>query len=449
LALRLLIGAGGWRLGVSMNARKTLFAGSLMFLACSATPTFARVGNESAQEKLTFYHWWNSPAESKALGALVHLFREKYPDVLVFQNPVHAGRQIRETFSMMRRLDIQKEPPDAFQMNAGCAAQIFFEAGLLSPLDDLWAREKLERVIPSTIQEMNKFDGHYYSIPVNVHRTNVVWYNKQLLDKVKIRADSLTTWEAFFKAAQALKAEGVSNPIQMGETWTAAHVFECIMASLGITAYEDWINGKITAADDPRLTKAFLIFKDYLSLVNKDHGDVTWDTAVRRVMSGEGAFCLMGDWANGEFALAGMKYERDYGTFLVPGTKGMFGLDVDTFEQPRGLKQPINSERWLTLVSSREGQDTFNPLKGSISARVDADVTRYDAYQRSAIADLKSAEHMYPNSAAAIPEGFNQHLNEILFAFMGDQDVDKAATAAAAAATQLKLVRHSRTWLLK
>ena len=34
---------------------------------------------------------------------------------------------------------------------------------------------------------------------------------------------------------------------------------------------------------------------------------------------------MMGDWANGEFRLAKLKYGKDYGAMPVPGTKGLYG----------------------------------------------------------------------------------------------------------------------------
>src|SRR5262249_2581878 len=157
------------------------------------------------------------------------------------------------------------------------------------------------------------------------------------LDKHQIKSSTLTTWDAFFKAADTLKAGGVRYPIQMGEAWTASHVFQCIMASLGLSTYEDWINGRITNPEDPRLLSALNIYKRYLSDVNKDHVDLSWEKAVDRVSSGEGAFCIMGDWANGEFKVAGQKLDKDYDAIPVPGTKGLYGINVDAFQHPRAL----------------------------------------------------------------------------------------------------------------
>src|SRR6185295_4374645 len=115
---------------------------------------------------------------------------------------------------------------------------------------------------------------------------------------------------------------GVRNPVQIGERWTLTVAFASILTGLGIGAYEDWVNGKITAGDDARLTEAFGILRSYLSYANPNHANVAWNVAIKRVIQGETAFCLMGDWAKGEFQIAKLKYGRDYAAVPVPGTKG-------------------------------------------------------------------------------------------------------------------------------
>jgi glucose/mannose transport system substrate-binding protein len=44
----------------------------------------------------------------------------------------------------------------------------------------------------------------------------------------------------------------------------------------------------------------------------------------------------------------------------------------------------------LRVAASKEGQDAFNPYKGSIPARIDADPKVYDEYQLEAIEDFKN-----------------------------------------------------------
>lgn len=419
----------------------------VLFGSASRGATSEATPPPAASQKLTFYHWWTSPAEASALQALTTLFHQKYPNVTISALPAPPGAKVRALFSLIQRLSSEKQPPDAFQMNAGYGAQVFFDAGLLSPIDDLWAAEKLEAVIPAMIRDVNKFDGHYYSVPSNLHRMNVIWYNKVLLDKHNIDASTLTTWPALFKAAKTLKAAGIEAPIQVAIR-TPAYVFEAAMAEQGIGVYEDWINGKIVALDDPRQLKALTVVQGYMAYANADSATLVWDAAVARVISGQSAFCMMGDWANAEFRVAGKKYGKDYGTLVAPGTAGMFAVNVDSFQHPRGLADPTNSDHWLRLLISREGQDAFNPLKGSISARTDADISRYDPYQRTAIADLRSAKSIYPTLGMAVPEAFTSRLHEILAEFNADGNTQKALAAMADSATRLK-GKYSRTWSLK
>jgi len=397
----------------------------------SPTPTVSSPTSPPPEvNALTVYHWWTSGGEKAAIDALIKVYATKYPDAAIMQTPVTGGAG----FTMMgiiKTLVLAGDAPDAFQMHAGYEGKPYFDAGLLDPIDNLWKEEGLEAVIPEVVRHMCQFDGHYYSVPVNIHRVNVVWYNKSLLDKNGIDPTTLTTWDAFFAACDKLKAGGVQYPIQMGEAWTAAHAFEQIMASMGIDFYQDLINGKITSADDPKLSQALEIFKKYLGYVNPDHAALTWDDATKRIITGDGAFNIMGDWANGEFYVAKMTYGEDYGTFAVPGTKGMYGLCIDVFQHPKGVKHPTNSLGWLKVVASKEGQDAFNPIKGSIAARTDADISKYGPYQQAAITDFKGAQYMFPSvvHGSGAPESFKVKLSDIISGFTTDLDVNKAAQA--------------------
>jgi glucose/mannose transport system substrate-binding protein len=425
-----------------------LLASALVLgVLAAAAPSPAEEPPATAEEGLTIYHWWISPSESSAINALIGAFNKEYPAVTVLSATTPGGGGVK-IFPIVQRLMVAGQPPDAFQMNGGYPAQPFFDAGLLSRMDDVWASEKLEEVVPSFIQDVSKFDGHYYAVPVNVHRMNVVWYNKALLDKYKIDPNTLTTWDAFFKAAQTLRAGGIRNPIQVGQAWTLSIALESMMASLGMPAYEDWFNGKIRAADDARLLGAFGLLRKYLLYANEDHHDLEWDRAIQRVIKGESAFCLMGDWANGEFRFAGLKYGKDYGSFPAPGTKGLYGVNVDVFLRPRGSAEHSNSDRWLKVVVSRDGQDAFNLLKGSIPARNDVDVGRYDPYQRSAIADFKTAKAFYPSSGVGTPVAFKHRYDEIIAEFAARPDATKAA-ADLGKATIAAAPKFTRVWSLK
>jgi glucose/mannose transport system substrate-binding protein len=406
-----------------------IIASLFLIIAGGFTDNFSfvyQLGKDA--DSLVIYHWWTSPGETAALNSLVDVFTEKYPDVEVITPSVPGGGGYA-LLEVIKPLVNTRKAPDAFQMHAGYEAKPYFNAGLLAPVNNIWKSEGLEKVIPKVVQVMCQFDWDYYSVPVDIHRANVVWYNKKILDDADIDYDDLTTWNSFFNACDKLKITGIKYPIQMGADWTAAHVFETIMASEGIDFYEDWINGKIISEDDPRLLEAFETFKKYLSYVNPDNANLEWNNATARIISGEGAFNIMGDWANGEFKILGKVYDVDYGAFTVPETENMYGLVIDTFQHPKGIAHPLNSERWLKVVSSKEGQDAFNPLKGSISARVDIDVSKYDLYSKLAALDFASIKYMYPSvvHGSGAPELFKVKLKEIMSDFVKDLDVSKAA----------------------
>ncbi len=378
---------------------------------------------------LEIYHWWTSGGEKAAIDALVAVFQGKYPDVGVIQSPV-AGGAGYVMKAVMKAMVAAGEAPDAFQVHAGYEMKPYVDAGYLDPIDDLWSQQGWEEVFPPVVKDMVKWGGHYYAVPVNIHRANVLWYNKHMLDRYGIDPATLETWDGFFEACEKLRAAGISHPIAMGGIgkWEIAHALEQIFVSQGIEFYQDLINGKLTDPNDPRLVRALQIFHRYLDYVNPDYATLTWDQAVARVIRGEAAFTIMGDWANGEFLVAGKVFGVDYGAIPAPGTKGIYVLVVDCFERPRGAKHPENSIKWLIVVGSKEGQDAFNPIKGSIPARLDADIAKYGPYQQQAINDFRNARYMAPSivHGSGAPEKFASAFNDISSAFASNRDISAA-----------------------
>ena len=74
----------------------------------------------------------------------------------------------------------------------------------------------------------------------------------------------------------------------------------------------------------------------------------------------------------------------------VPGTAGNFQFLSDSFVLPVGAPHRDAAIAWLTVAGSQAGQDAFNPVKGSIPARSDGDVSLYGEYLQSAMDDWAS-----------------------------------------------------------
>jgi len=243
-------------------------------------------------------------------------------------------------------------------------------------------------VMPKTLIPLISKDGNIYSVPVNIHRANVLWYNPTVLKDNNVAVP--TTLDEWFAALETLKAAGVETPLALGEQWTTMHLFETVLlGTLGPEKYNGLWDGT-TAWDGAEVKTAIDNYTKLLTYTNADSTSLTWQDASQLVITGNAAFNVMGDWAEGYFKELGKTPETDFGWAPVPGTVGNFQFLSDSFTLAVDAPDRDNTIAWLTLCGSKEGQDAFNPVKGSIPARSDGDKSLYDVYLQSAMADWKS-----------------------------------------------------------
>ena len=85
----------------------------------------------------------------------------------------------------------------------------------------------------------------------------------------------------------------------------------------------------------------------------------------------------------------------------------------DSFGLPKNVKNREAAINFLKMVGSKEGQDAFNPPKGSIPARTDADMSKYTEYHKWAMEEWKK-DKIVPSivHGAAAPAGLHDRLHE-------------------------------------
>jgi glucose/mannose transport system substrate-binding protein len=78
----------------------------------------------------------------------------------------------------------------------------------------------------------------------------------------------------------------------------------------------------------------------------------------------------------------------------------------------------------LKVVGSKDGQEAFNPLKGSVCARTDCDASLFDEYLQSAAEDWQSDE-IVPSLAhgAAASPAWAGDINDAVTLFITDPNV--------------------------
>ena len=154
------------------------------------------------------------------------------------------------------------------------------------------------------------------------------------------------------------------------------------------------------------------------------------------VVNGQAAFNIMGDWASGYMSTT-LKLEpgTGYGWAASPGTEGVFIMLSDSFGLPVGCRHRDNAIAWLRMLGSLEGQDTFNPLKGSISARVDSDLSKYNVYLQSAANDWRTNKIVGSLAHGVVAnERFMNDFATVMDIFLASKNAEAAANAAEAVA---------------
>jgi glucose/mannose transport system substrate-binding protein len=132
-----------------------------------------------------------------------------------------------------------------------------------------------------------------------------------------------------------------------------------------------------------------------------------------------------------------LKDKEDFGWVSHPGTQGSFMLVADGFVLAKGAPNRDNTVAWLRMLGSKEAQEMFNPLKGSIPARTDVDRSRFGAYHNWSM-DSFARDTLVPSvvQGSAAPALFQQALNDAVTSFVVNQDVDAFAASLVRAAQE-------------
>ncbi|SDK02988.1 glucose/mannose transport system substrate-binding protein [Sediminibacillus albus] len=395
-------------------------------------------GSDGDGGTVEIFSWWTGAGEEDGLLALIDLFEQKHPDITVDNAAVAGGAGTNAKAVLATRMQ-GDDPPSTFQVHGGAELnEGWVAADKMEPLNDFYEEQGWMDKFPQDLIDLVSKDGNIYSVPVNVHRGNVVFYNKQVFEENGVEVP--TSYDEFIEVADTLQDAGVT-PLALGdkEAWTATQIFENILlGELGAEDYRNLWNGDI-AFDDERVVAAAEKFKTVLGYVNEDHASRNWQDAAQLVGDGEAAMINMGDWAKGYFSNdLNLETNVDFGYFAYPETDGDFMVITDTFGLPKGVENPEDVKEFLSVLGSQEGQDAFNPLKGSIPARVDADTSKYDEYGQDAMEDFNNS-NLTPSLAhgSAAAEGFVTKANQAVNIFVTQLDVENFINTLKNAANEL------------
>lgn len=387
----------------------------------------------NAKGRFEFFSWWTAGGEADGKNDILGLYKQLYPGVEVVDAAVAGGGGDQAKAVLKTRMQ-NNDPPDTFQVHGGPELiEGYVEAQRMDPITTIYTDMNMKSAYPQQLLDLVSSNNEIYSVPANIHRGNVLFYNQKVFKDNNITPP--TTWDEFYTAADTLKAKNIA-PLAVGgkDSWAVTMLFEdALLANGGADKFKGLMSGSDQWTDPAVLSALGALQKIWSSnYVNSDFAAVTWDEAAGKVLKGEAAMTIMGDWAKGYFqANAKDTWATDIGWVPSPGNKGIFKVITDSFGLPKGAKNADNTRNFLKLMGSKAGQVTFNLRKGSIPARTDVDTSQFDVYMKSAAADFASATSLVGSAphGSATNDAFASALNEAVNTFISG--TNDPATAAA------------------
>ncbi|MCU0801676.1 MAG: ABC transporter substrate-binding protein [Rhodobacteraceae bacterium] len=334
--------------------------------ASVALPTFA------FGEELEVTHWWTSGGEAAAVAEMAKAFDasgDKWVDGAI------AGGGGTARPIMISRIT-GGDPMGATQFNHGQQALELVEAGLMLDLTDVAEANNWKEIVnPPSLLEACTVDGRIYCAPVNIHSPEWLWLSNKVYEDLGIPVP--TTWTEFVATADQVRAAG-KVPLALGDQpWQSNLAFGAL--TIGVGGLDLWktvnIDKDMAAAAGPEMAAVFQAAADARALaVGSNVQD--WNQATNLVITDAAAGQIMGDWAQGEFQVAGEVAGTDYTCLPGLGMNEYISTGGDAFYFPK-LDDPAKEEaqkRLAALLVSPELQVAFNLKKGSLPIRGDIDL---------------------------------------------------------------------------
>lgn len=388
----------------------------------------ALVGAASSAQAtdLEVMHWWTSGGEAAAVAEFAKAFDASgnhWVDAAIV-----GGEQARAV--MVSRIT-GGDPMGAFQFNHGRQAEELIEAGLLRDITDIAEAEGWLNVVnPSNLLDGCTVDGRIYCAPVNIHSWQWLWLSHKAYEDAGVPVP--TNWEEFVAAAPALEAAG-KVPMAMGQQgWQQSGAFNVLFASLipqdvFLKVYGD---KDAEVAAGPEVAKVFAAAAAARDMSAKSTVQ-NWNDATNLVITGEAGGQIMGDWAQGEFAVAGQAAGTDYECLPGLGDTEVLGTGGDAFYFPV-LSDPdqIAAQTELAkLLLTPDVQVNFNLKKGSLPVRGDVDLEAANDCMRKGLGLLADGKLLPDTNQLLTPDTANQ-MNTLFTEFFADRSMTAEAAQA-------------------
>lgn len=377
--------------GTGVSRRSVIAAAGLALLMAS-TPGWA----QDLSGELVILQWQGG-TDAEMWQKLEADFTAKNPGVTVRELVVTGQGDMR---GPMRTALLGGEKVDIIINTWPAFRAELADAGILRPIDDLWASAGLDSVLDQSWRDLGSTAGVTYGVNYTYGDRSAIWYKKAHLEKAGIEPPK--TWEEFLASIDKLKAAGFAAPIAMpAKYWAHGEWFETLLIRTGgLEAAAKLAAHEIPWTDD--IVKTTL--KKYAELLNAGccgtpeqmfAGD--WDYAADQIFTADQSnYLLIGMWMNSR-ARNDYKLEEgvDYSIFQFP-SMGL-GFDDTSMVDSKEVSgttngaNPAAADAFLTYMVSKDAADILASY-GYASPSKNADTSLLGPVQQVATAAVAQSK---------------------------------------------------------
>lgn len=380
------------------------------FAAAVALPFAAPAGATD----LEVTHWWTSGGEAAAVAEFAKAFDatgNKWIDGAI----AGGGNTARPI--MVSRIT-GGDPMAAFQFNTGRQAEELIAAGLLRDMTDIATKEKWREVIrPASLLDGCTVDGKVYCVVVNIHSWQWLWLSNKAFADAGVPVPK--NWDEFVAAAPALEKAGKIPLAIGGQPWQTTGAFNVLIPAIAgkdvfLKVYKDH---DAEAAAGPEIAKVFKAADDARKMSARSNVQ-DWNQATNLVITGQAGGQIMGDWAQGEFQVAGQVAGKDYTCLPGLGVNELISTGGDSFYFPilKDAEKSAAQEVLASTMLSPATQVAFNLKKGSVPVRGDVDLTAANDCMKKGL-DILAKGNIIPDTNQLNTEDTNNQLNDLFVEF--------------------------------
>ena len=177
----------------------------------------------------------------------------------------------------------------------------------------------------------------------------------------------------------------------------------------------------VDAFRDGRFESVLNTYRELNQFTDEGSPGRLWNDTTAMVIEGKAAMQVMGDWARGEFAVAGKEAMVDY-SCVIPGKEKYVALGGDVFVFPKN-DDPKVKDTQLAMASMMVNptvQAKFNNAKGSLPMRLDVDTSAADACMQMGLDLIQNPDAIMRESDDWNTPAFTSAWDDIISEFRND-----------------------------